>query len=47
MTAKELRDKINEVIEKYGESIDILNSGELMVCEDTGSEYRSLEVIEI
>lgn len=49
MLAINLRDEINNMINKHGEDVEILYTGEqeLLVCFDTGSTYEVIETLDI
>ena len=37
--------RLEQAIAKYGTDVEILNTGDIMICEDTGSIYQVLEIL--
>ena len=46
MLATMIRYRLDKIIEKYGTDVEILSTGEIMVCSDTGSSYDVLELMD-
>ena len=46
MLATLIRHRLDKIIETYGTDVELLSTGEVMVCSDTGSSYDVLEIMD-